>query len=234
MTKTKLYLMGAGLAGLIVAASATGASAAPVDCPLSMAKREIVNPLPGGWWTTPIVNSLSDTKVVVIGGKPTLQCVYGSAGSIQKLAPVGQICSPTPGGFNCKFPILIPPGPLPIPTPQTYTTGPVVLPQTYLVDFDSGNVQPGGADLWFQAATPFVKFLTPRNGAMIAVGDRSNRGYFGCKTASYTSASVPLSAVPVGSYICMKTNQGRISQFRMNAITGPSVQTLQMGYTTWK
>jgi hypothetical protein len=51
--------------------------------------------------------------------------------------------------------------------------------------------------------------------------------------ASYSSARVPLSAVPVGSYICMKTNQGRTSQFRMNAITGSTVKNLEIGYTTW-
>ena len=51
--------------------------------------------------------------------------------------------------------------------------------------------------------------------------------------ASYSTARVPLSAVPVGSYICMKTNQGRTSQFRMNAITGLSVKNLEIGYTTW-
>jgi hypothetical protein len=44
---------------------------------------------------------------------------------------------------------------------------------------------------------------------------------------------VPLAAVPVGSYVCMRTNQGRISQFRMNGISGGYPKVLQMGYTTW-
>ena len=81
--------------------------------------------------------------------------------------------------------------------------------------------------------TASERYLTPVNGARIAVGDRSNRGRNGCAVASYSTARVPLSAVPVGSYICMKTNQGRTSQFRMNAITGLSVKNLEIGYTTW-
>jgi hypothetical protein len=34
----------------------------------------------------------------------------------------------------------------------------------------------------------------------------------------------------VGSYVCVKTNQGRISQFRLNGYSGT---TMNLGYTTW-
>jgi hypothetical protein len=232
MTKTITYLAGAATAALVCAAAGS-ASAAEFDCPLTQAQRTIVNPLPGGWWTTPQVNSLSETKIVTIGGKKALMCVYGASGSIQREAPIGQICSTKPGGFKCTLPvILIPPTPILTP-PVTYSTGPAVVPQTYQVNFDNGNVGGAGADLWFQAVTHAEKYLTPINGASIAVGDRSNRGRDGCRVASFTTARVPLAAVPVGSYICMKTNQGRISQFRLNGITGLAVKNLEMGYTTW-
>lgn len=124
--------------------------------------------------------------------------------------------------------------PPPAPSPVTYSTGPVLLKQTYTVDFDDGSIGGPGTDLWFQAVDPTHRYLKPRNGAKIAVGDRSNRGYYGCKTASYTHHRVPLSAVPVGSYVCMKTNTGRISQFRVNAILGGPVKRLKLGYTTWQ
>jgi len=124
--------------------------------------------------------------------------------------------------------------PAPAPTPVTYSTGPITLKQTYSANFDNGNVGGPGADLWFQAATPTKRFLKPRNGAQMAVGDKSNRGYAGCSVASYSSQKVRLFKVPVGSYVCMKTSSGRISQFRVNAITGGAVKKLKLGYTTWQ
>jgi len=46
---------------------------------------------------------------------------------------------------------------------------------------------------------------------------------------------VRLADVPVGSYVCVRTNEGRISQFRMNAITpAAAASTLTIGYTTWR
>ena len=122
----------------------------------------------------------------------------------------------------------------PPPSPVTHSTGPVTLRQTYTVNFDNGTIGGPGTDLWFQAVNPTRRYLKPRNGAKIAVGDRSNRGYAGCKVASYTHHRVPLAAVPVGSYVCMKTSAGRISQFRVNAVLGGPVKRLKLGYTTWQ
>jgi hypothetical protein len=230
MSKTITYLAGSAIAALVCAAAGS-ASAADIDCPLTQARRTIVDPLPGGWWTTPQVNSLSDTRIVTIGGQRALMCVYGGSGSIQRNAPPGMICSTRPTGFRCTPPVVVTP---PSPPPVTFSTAIVVVPQTYQVNFDNGNVgSGGGSDLWFQAVTASERYLTPINGAKIAVGDRTNRGRDGCATASYSTARVPLAAVPVGSYICMKTNQGRTSQFRLNAVTGLAVKNLEMGYTTW-
>lgn len=229
MNRISLGIAGAGAALLFTAAPAV-ADAAEINCPAAQVRREITTPLPGGWWSTPIVNSLTSTAIVTIGGVPALQCQYGPAGTIQRNAPPGQICSARPGGFSCH-PMGPPP---PLPTPPTFSTGPVSLPQTYLVNFDNGAVTPGrGADLWFQAVDPAHMFLTPRNGAKMAVGDRSNRGFAGCRTESFSAGSVPLAAVPVGSYVCMKTNTGRISQFRVNGINPGYPKTLELGYTTW-
>lgn len=126
------------------------------------------------------------------------------------------------------------PAPAPAPTPVTYSTGPINLKQTYTANFDNGTIGGGGADIWFQAVTSSKRYLKPRNGAKMAVGDRSNRGYAGCSVASYSAQRVKLNQFPVGSYICMKTSAGRISQFRVNAITGGAVKKLKLGYTTWQ
>ncbi|GEM_PF-2415953 len=127
------------------------------------------------------------------------------------------------------------PAPAPAPAPVTFSTGPIKIPQTWAFDLDHGNLGGGAnSDLWFQAVTPVKLFLKPRNGAKMAVGDRSNRGFAGCSVASYSAARVPIWTLPVGSYVCVKTSQGRISQFRVNKLTAGSPKKLKIGYTTWQ
>jgi hypothetical protein len=110
------------------------------------------------------------------------------------------------------------------------------VPQTYLFDLDEGNVVSGSnADLWFEAETATQLYITPRNGARMWPGDLSNRGYDGCASGThYTTARVSLSDLPPGSYVCVKTNSGRYSQFRVNALTPGYPHTLKIGYTTWE
>jgi uncharacterized protein YraI len=120
--------------------------------------------------------------------------------------------------------------PVPPPAPVTHSTGPIALPQTFLANLDNGAVANAGADIWYEAVTAFEKYITPRNGAQLAVGDGSNRGFAGCSVASFSGDSVALEDVPPGTYVCAKTNQGRISQFRVNGFAGT---TMQLGYTTW-
>lgn len=195
-----------------------------VACPLPRATRTITDRLPEGWWTTPLVSDLGTTRIQVIAGRRALQCVYGQSGAIQREEPQGYSCVAVAGGFNCRRGTS---------NPGTYSTGQVRLRQTYLVDLDAGRVVEAGADLWFEAETSSRLYLTPRNGAQIWVGNRANRGYQGCLAGTFSASRVPLSAVPVGSYVCVRTNDGRISQFRMNGISPGSPKTLTLGYTTW-
>ena len=82
-------------------AGATGAASADfLRCPLEQARRTITDPLPSGWWTTPQVNRLSETKIQNIGGKPALLCIYGSSGSVQRERPRGQNCMAVRGGSS--------------------------------------------------------------------------------------------------------------------------------------
>lgn len=120
-------------------------------------------------------------------------------------------------------------------TPVTYSTGGIDIPQTWVADLDEGGLtSERTGDLWFEAATSTRKYITPRNGASIAVGDRTNRGFLGCSNAEYSYDRVPVRAIPVGSYICVRTSEGRVSQFRMNDYAAGSPASLSIGYTTWQ
>ena len=120
--------------------------------------------------------------------------------------------------------------PPPPPTPVTHSTGSVDLLQTATLNLDNGVIAGAGTDIWHQAVTATQKFITPRNGARLARGDGSNRGFSGCSVASFSTDSIPIAALPVGTYVCARTDQGRISQFRVNAYIGT---TMRLGYTTW-
>jgi hypothetical protein len=207
---------------------AQAASAERIDGPHSQIRREVTTDLPSGWWNTPIVNSLTDVRIITLGGRTALQCVYGPAGAIQRYAPDGADCRTVGSHFECQ-------------TSgsgggaSTFSTKLLEIPQTWTADLDRGSVGAGNAsDIWFQAETSDLLYITPRNGARLAVGDRSNRGYSGCADARFTRNRVSLRDIPEGSYICVRTNEGRISQFRVNEITAGSPKTLKIGYTTWQ
>lgn len=114
--------------------------------------------------------------------------------------------------------------------PVTFSTGTRSLPETRRLNLDNGNIGMAGADIWYRANNPAIRRLVPINGAQFALGDRSNRGFAGCSAASYSSGALAFAIMPIGSYVCVRTSEGRISQFRVNGLTGT---TLELGYTTW-
>ncbi len=215
------------------------ASAETINCPLPDAQRTITNTLPSGWWTTPIVNSLTETRIQDIGGTPALVCVYGAAGSVQRNAPDNHTCTARTGGFDCTPRVRLTPIPLPIPiprpgmTPAVHAQGGGVVRQTYMFDLDTGAETGAGADFWFRAVTATEMYIEPQNGARLALGDRSERGFTGCSSASFSTARIPLASIPVGSFVCVRTSDDRISQFRMSAITPSSPRVLTINFTTW-
>lgn len=225
--KTRLSLttiiLGAGL-------FSSTASAAPqtINCPATQVRVEMTTDLPAGWWRTPYVSKLKGTAITTVGGKQTLQCKYGDHAAFFTMhkVPRGKKCRATRRGFICTRPQQ--------ETPRTHRTGALQIPQTYMADLDKGRVATAGADIWFQAKTARDRYITPRNGAKIGVAGTRSVNLRGCKNMRLSSRSIPLSAVPVGTYVCVQTDRGRYSQFRVNKRAGRSPGTLHIGYTTWK
>ena len=216
----------------LLAVFATGigaeiAAAAEINCPLRQIRREVVTPLPSGWWYTPIINSLTDTRIITFGdGSKALQCIYGPAGTIMRKPPRGQTCTARRGGFTCRGGSGS--------TVRLVFSGRQRIKQTYAVDFDRNSRNSRDSDLWFEAEDRDLYYLVPQNGAMISVGNRSNRGHAGCARARFTRNRVSLRDVPAGSYVCYRTNEGRIGQFRMNGITRGVPKYIDLSYTTWR
>ncbi len=222
-----------------VLAAPAHAAAVRIDCPVTQVRTEITTPLSDGWWQTPQVGNLQSTKIGKVGGKDTLMCgywAYGKTVYIMKEAPEGANCTADATGFSCTTQLVV--VPLPVPAlldPITYKTGSISLKQTWMADFDNGTTGgQNGADLWFEAKTATARFLVPQNGATMAIAGNRSIGLAGCKTlAGYTNAPMPVEIFRTGLYVCVKTNEGRYSQFRVNAAAGPSPATLELGFTTW-
>jgi hypothetical protein len=126
-------------------------------------------------------------------------------------------------------------GPLPPPPQPIHSQDTLQIQQTFSVDLDEGNLASGpDADLWFQAVTASQLFLKPMNGAQLAVGNKSDRGYDGCAAEAFSPNPVALGTLPAGSFVCFATNQGRVGQFRVQALTGGVPKKLTIQYRTWE
>lgn len=130
--------------------------------------------------------------------------------------------------------VLPTPLPLPVPppvfVPVTHSTGPIALQQTFAANLDTGSVGSAGADIWYQAETAVARFLNPRNGAALSLTNGAQRGFAGCSAASFSGNRIPLWQLNPGTYVCYRTDQGRIGEFRVNSFSG---STMNIGYTTW-
>ena len=222
----RLVVILAGLAGILFTTLPASAIMMKfVQCPGAQMKREITTPLPSGWWQTPIVAGLKSTDVQTIGGKKTLVCNYGAAGHIMQLNPTGMTCTPVSGGFQCNYPLPSPP-----PQPLVHKAGNINLPATFRANLDAGTVGDPGADIWYHVVNPLLKLLEPVNGASMWVGGQASQGKAGCAAGPFSTTKIPLLLVQPGAHICVKTDQGRISEMRINGYGGT---TMSLSFTTW-
>lgn len=77
-----------------------------VPCPIDKAKTQVTDPIPGPWWQTPQLGSVVNTKIMNIGGTPTLVCqywAYGKTTGVMRKFPQGKTdCQPQGKGFICQ------------------------------------------------------------------------------------------------------------------------------------
>ena len=115
-----------------------------------------------------------------------------------------------------------------------HAMGELKVPQTYLFDLDGGVVTEAGADVWFEAKTESDLFLVPRNGAALAAGRPVKAGFEGCASETYSSDPISFHNIGVGSFICVKTSDGRIGSFRIDGLSQVSPRTLALNYVVWE
>lgn len=117
------------------------------------------------------------------------------------------------------------------PQPVVHSSGSFQFSPQQQVNLDNGNIGPNGADLAYQVVG-FNRQITPVNGAMISFTNGAQRGFAGCSAAAYNTNAVPQASIGVGQYVCVRTGEGHVSEFRVNSI-GQILGLLQISYTTW-
>ena len=109
------------------------------------------------------------------------------------------------------------------PSPFTiHAQGVLDIPQTNLVDLDQGVIAPplSDVDLWFEAESWTNRYLSAVNGAAMRVVGGTEPGRAGCTAAALQPGRVSIDSLAVGVDACVRTNQGRYAQFRIEQMPG--------------
>ena len=187
---------------------------------------------PGATNTLPTPLNDAFTSVRVYGGAQAQLCVNPNFGGFCRVIThntplLGPVINDRASSVRV-FAAAPPPPPTPLPL-SIVSDGLFSLPATRRMNLDTGTMGGPGADILYRNIAT-GRWLTPLNGARLARGAGTNRGYAGCSAETWSGAPLPFAALSVGTYVCVRTNQGRISQFRVNSYSG---LTMNFGYTTW-
>jgi hypothetical protein len=128
--------------------------------------------------------------------------------------------------------ILLPSGAPPPPQP-VHSSGAFELAPPLMANVDEGNIAFAGADLHYFAPNLNDLALVPINGAVISYTNGAQRGYAGCSAAAFSNTPVTSSSISAGDYLCVRTNEGRISELQVTGI-GAILGVLSISYTTWQ
>lgn len=208
------------------------ASAETHNCPLTTARRSITNTLPSGWFSTPIQSPLTEARIDTIGGQAHMVCVYGEAGRVMREVAADETCTARSGGFECASGS----APAPLPVSEAHSTGTFTARGTYNIDLDAGaESSAANADFWYEVIRANESYLTPRNGASYALRTRTEPSYGDCTGATYATARLRIESTTAGTWICVRTGEGRIGRFRIDSVdrfAAPRVATIT--HTTWR
>lgn len=214
-----------------------------IRCPAGEYNVQITDRVPRDWDVEAGTVRLTDTAIQSRRGPDILQCIYGTAATLEIRAPFGEQCEARRFGFHCVTRRPGRPGGPGIPGgpgwpgnwgPQVVAEGTLRLPQTHTADLDTGRVGGRGNDIWLEAINPIQRFLTPRNGALIAVYGSNPPSFQNCRQAPLTNNRISLIQVLLGTWFCVQTNEGRISRIRVSEMHGIFPITLDLDYITWE
>jgi hypothetical protein len=120
------------------------------------------------------------------------------------------------------------------PTVEVQAVGSASLALDDTLDLDTLFVNSDGSDLRFRTTLVDPSFqLVPLPGARISVFGSTQPGFFECRDADLRALPVFIDDLPLGAYLCHRTNLGLPGWFRLDTFDqGTGTITLQV--LTWK
>jgi hypothetical protein len=139
--------------------------------------------------------------------------------------------SPTQGATPTNNPT-ISPSPTFTATPPIQAGGELSPAPGDAIDLDNLTLNSGDEDLLYHVDTNNYHWLTPENNAMIGVFSSQEPSLPGCQSASMSHAPIAVESLPIGTYLCYSTNEGRLGRALLKAVD-PNNFTLTLDLLTW-
>jgi hypothetical protein len=135
--------------------------------------------------------------------------------------------------FGLTFYVQIVVGPTPTPVPEVYEAETMTIDSSYHFDLDDGDstADSSSRDAQYEAVSDVEQYLKPVNGATFKKWGGSAPSYNDCDDASLSSNKIPMGDIPVGTWVCYETNEGRIGRFE---VEGKTTYTWTIDFRTWE
>lgn len=137
--------------------------------------------------------------------------------------------SPTPDTTATYNPT---PSPSPTSTPPIQAGGELSPTVGDAIDLDTITLNSGNEDWLYQEDANNYHWLTPENEAKIGVFGSQAPGLVECQSANMSSAPMAVESLPVGTYLCYTTSEGRLGRALLEAVD-PGNFTLTLDLLTW-
>ena len=137
--------------------------------------------------------------------------------------------SPTQGATATYNPTI---SPSPTSTPPIQASGVLSPAPSDTIDLDTLTLNSGNEDLLYQEDANHYHWLTPEDKAMIGVFGKLQPSLPECQSASMSHAPIAVESLPVGTYLCYTTNEGRLGRALLEAVD-PNNFTLTLDLLTW-
>jgi hypothetical protein len=139
--------------------------------------------------------------------------------------------SPTQGATATNNPT-ISPSPTSTATPPIQRRGLLSPAPGDTIDLDNLTLNSGNEDLLYKADANNYHWIAPVDVARIGVFSSQEPSLAECHSASMSHAPIAVESLPIGTYLCYSTNDGRLGRALLKAVD-PNNFTLTLDLLTW-
>jgi hypothetical protein len=181
----------------------------------------------GGPASKPLVGSVAPGSTVDVTLGLTAPATNGTFRGNWRLRNDGGVL------FGVTFYVQIIVGPTPTPAPQVHKADTITVNSSFHFDLDAGDPAAPATtkDGWYRAVSAVEQYLTPENGALFKKWGSGVPTFEDCKSAALSGAEISLADLPVGTWVCYRTNEGRYGRFE---VEGKTTTTWTIDFRTWK